>query len=209
MASSSFFQSGIAIVHVSAAVILMISVLLQQGKGSGMGAAFGGSSTSVFGARGPAGLIAKVTAAAAVVFMTTSFTLAMAARGGGSASIIPDNIEVPAPVSSDAAATGVSATQTAPPPAGSPDTPVAAPSDTPASVPSDTPASAPSDTPAQPAASVVGGGSDGTAAVPPVGAADETGAQASGDRAQSSAPAPSAAEADEASEESGSAAPAE
>jgi preprotein translocase subunit SecG len=101
---SSFLHSGITIVHVFAAVILMISVLLQTGKGSGLGAAFGGSSSSVFGARGPAGLIAKVTAAAAVVFMATSFTLAMAARGGSGSSIVPDD-----PVALPAAAEAPSA----------------------------------------------------------------------------------------------------
>ncbi|MDR2612576.1 MAG: preprotein translocase subunit SecG [Deltaproteobacteria bacterium] len=104
MATSSFLHSGITIIHVIAALILMVSVLLQTGKGSGLGAAFGGSSSSVFGARGPAGLIAKVTAVAAVIFMTTSFTLAMAARGGAGASIVPDDVGSPPPVSDEASA---------------------------------------------------------------------------------------------------------
>lgn len=64
-------------IHITAAVILVLTVLLQAGKGSGMGAAFGGSSGTVFGARGPATLISKITCAAAVVFMCTSLNLAL------------------------------------------------------------------------------------------------------------------------------------
>ncbi|MDR2349583.1 MAG: preprotein translocase subunit SecG, partial [Deltaproteobacteria bacterium] len=72
---STFMESAVTAVHIAVAIILMISVLLQTGKGSGLGAAFGGSSSSVFGSRGPAGLIAKITAVAAVIFMVTSLTL--------------------------------------------------------------------------------------------------------------------------------------
>lgn len=64
-------------IHITAAVILVLTVLLQAGKGSGMGAAFGGSSGTVFGARGPATLISKITCAAAVIFMITSLNLAL------------------------------------------------------------------------------------------------------------------------------------
>ncbi|MDR1295819.1 MAG: preprotein translocase subunit SecG [Deltaproteobacteria bacterium] len=71
----------ITTIHIIVAVILMISVLLQTGKGSGMGAAFGGSSSSVFGSRGPATFVSRVTAVAAVVFMITSFTLSIYAQG--------------------------------------------------------------------------------------------------------------------------------
>jgi preprotein translocase subunit SecG len=69
-------------IHILVAVILMISVLLQTGKGSGLGAAFGGgSSGSVFGSRGPATFISRVTSVAAIVFMVTSFTLSISAQG--------------------------------------------------------------------------------------------------------------------------------
>ena len=67
----------VVIIHVLAVVVLVLSVLLQAGKGAGMGAAFGGGSSSVFGARGPATLISKITCAAAVVFMCTSLFLAV------------------------------------------------------------------------------------------------------------------------------------
>ncbi|MDR1677789.1 MAG: preprotein translocase subunit SecG [Deltaproteobacteria bacterium] len=73
-------SSFITTIHVIVAVILMISVLLQTGKGSGLGAAFGGSSGSVFGARGPATLIARITTVAAIIFMVTSLTLSVFAQ---------------------------------------------------------------------------------------------------------------------------------
>lgn len=68
-------------IHITAAVILVLTVLLQAGKGSGMGAAFGGSSGTVFGARGPATLISKITCGAAIVFMITSLNLALSQGG--------------------------------------------------------------------------------------------------------------------------------
>ena len=52
-------------------------VLLQTGKGATLGAAFGGASQTVFGSRGPAGFLSKITTIAAVIFMLTSLTLAI------------------------------------------------------------------------------------------------------------------------------------
>ena len=40
------------IIHVFVAVILILMVLLQKGKGADIGAAFGGASQTVFGPRG-------------------------------------------------------------------------------------------------------------------------------------------------------------
>ena len=66
----------IVIVHVLVCAFLILVILLQAGKGSGMGAAFGGASQTVFGGRGAAPFLAKLTTATAVVFMVTSMTLA-------------------------------------------------------------------------------------------------------------------------------------
>ena len=68
--------SLIVIVHVLVCVFLILVILLQAGKGSGMGAAFGGASQTVFGGRGAAPFLAKLTTSTAVVFMVTSMTLA-------------------------------------------------------------------------------------------------------------------------------------
>ena len=64
--------------HVCLCLFLIAIVLLQPGKGGDVGAAFGGgSSSSLFGPRGPAGLLQRATTIVAVMFMGTSVTLAL------------------------------------------------------------------------------------------------------------------------------------
>ena len=63
------------IVHIIVSLALIFIVLLQHGKGAGIGAAFGGSSQTVFGSTGAAPFLAKLTAVAAVLFMVTSLGL--------------------------------------------------------------------------------------------------------------------------------------
>ena len=86
-------NSVVIIIHVLAVVILVLSVLLQAGKCAGMGAAFGGSSGSVFGARGPATFIGKITCAAAVVFMCTSLFLTINKSGLRTESVMSDYVD--------------------------------------------------------------------------------------------------------------------
>ncbi|MFQ5935337.1 MAG: preprotein translocase subunit SecG [Acidiferrobacterales bacterium] len=79
----------VLVVHVLAAVGLVALVLLQQGKGADIGAAFGsGASQTLFGARGSANFLTRVTAALATVFFVTSLTLAvLASRGAAPSSV--------------------------------------------------------------------------------------------------------------------------
>jgi preprotein translocase subunit SecG len=63
--------------HVIVSAILIAMVLLQKGKGADIGAAFGGASNTVFGPRGAQSFLAKLTTSAAVIFMITSFVLAI------------------------------------------------------------------------------------------------------------------------------------
>jgi preprotein translocase subunit SecG len=66
----------VLIIHVLAAVCIIALVLVQQGKGATMGAAFGsGASQTVFGSRGSGSFLLKVTIGFAVVFFATSITL--------------------------------------------------------------------------------------------------------------------------------------
>ena len=51
----------VSIVHIVVCVILMFVVLLQQGKGGGMGSAFGGASAQVFGGSGAGNLLTRAT----------------------------------------------------------------------------------------------------------------------------------------------------
>ncbi|MDD5711561.1 MAG: preprotein translocase subunit SecG [Smithellaceae bacterium] len=62
-------------VHVLACFVLIVVVLLQAGKGANMGAAFGGSSQTVFGTTGAGTFLGKMTTVVAVVFMITSLGL--------------------------------------------------------------------------------------------------------------------------------------
>lgn len=64
-------------VHVIVSAILIGMVLLQKGKGADIGAAFGGASQTVFGPRGAQSFMAKLTSAAAIIFMITSLGLAL------------------------------------------------------------------------------------------------------------------------------------
>ncbi len=77
-------QIILMVLHVLACLFLILIVLLQSGKGAEMGAAFGGSSQTLFGSRGAATFLNKLTTVAAVVFMLTSLTLAMITSKGSS-----------------------------------------------------------------------------------------------------------------------------
>src|SRR3990167_8027812 len=70
----------IIILHVLVCFLMIGAILLQSGKGAEIGAAFGGSSQTVFGSRGPANFLSKFTVVVAAVFMLTSFSLAILAR---------------------------------------------------------------------------------------------------------------------------------
>lgn len=63
-------ESLILILHVVVCVLLVILVLLQAGK-EGMGVIFGGGNASVFGSSGAGGLLTKLTAFMAVLFVFT------------------------------------------------------------------------------------------------------------------------------------------
>ena len=60
----------LTIINVTLAIILVILVILQQGKGSDLGSAFGGgSSNSIFGAVGPSNFLGKITSVIAAIFL--------------------------------------------------------------------------------------------------------------------------------------------
>src|SRR5882724_12173062 len=70
----------ITILHVLVCLFLMLTVLLQSGKGGGMGGAFGGgNAATVFGGSGASTFLKRLTAGASTVFMLTSMLLAFLA----------------------------------------------------------------------------------------------------------------------------------
>ncbi|MGH7393223.1 MAG: preprotein translocase subunit SecG, partial [Candidatus Rokuibacteriota bacterium] len=87
---------ALVVVHVIACFAIMGMVLLQAGKGADIGSAFGGAgSQAVFGSMGTPTVLGKITAGIAVVFVLTSFTLAMLG-GERSGSVIREAPPAPA-----------------------------------------------------------------------------------------------------------------
>ena len=75
------FQTILLILLVVDAIALVVLVLLQQGKGADVGAAFGsGSANTLFGSAGSASFLTKATAWLAIGFFGISFGLAYAAK---------------------------------------------------------------------------------------------------------------------------------
>jgi preprotein translocase subunit SecG len=65
-------------IHVIVCVAMCIVILLQQGKGAEVGAVFGGSSQTVFGASGAGNALTKATWGLAIIFFASSIFLALA-----------------------------------------------------------------------------------------------------------------------------------
>jgi preprotein translocase subunit SecG len=84
-------------------VFLVIVVLLQHGKGADVGATFGGASNTVFGARGAATVLSKITVGAAFIFMVTSIGLAYLSTSTSSKSLLKETKKVPAATGSPVA----------------------------------------------------------------------------------------------------------
>lgn len=75
----------IMVVQVLSALLIIVLVLLQHGKGADMGAAFGsGASGSLFGATGSSNFISKMTGVAAAVFFACTLVLTYIATNRGS-----------------------------------------------------------------------------------------------------------------------------
>ncbi|MGM0593636.1 MAG: preprotein translocase subunit SecG [Pseudomonadota bacterium] len=99
-------ETVILIVHVLAAVGLVGLILLQQGKGADMGAAFGsGASSTVFGSQGSASFLTRGTAILATLFFLTSLSLAYFTNQGVPSKSVTDSVveevDSEAPVAED------------------------------------------------------------------------------------------------------------
>ena len=89
-------QTLVLVLHILAAVGIVVLVLLQHGKGADMGAAFGsGSAGSLFGSAGAANFLSRTTAVLAAVFFATSLGLtyfSAPSKSGG----VTQQLDVPA-----------------------------------------------------------------------------------------------------------------
>ena len=75
-------NSLLLVFHVITAIIIVVLILLQKGKGADMGSAFGaGASGTMFGSKGSANFLSRSTAVLATIFFITSLTLAYLNKG--------------------------------------------------------------------------------------------------------------------------------
>lgn len=74
-------ETFVLVIHALTALFIVGLVLVQQGKGAAMGAAFGsGASQTVFGSEGSGNFFTRATWILATVFFCTSFGLAVIAK---------------------------------------------------------------------------------------------------------------------------------
>ena len=112
----------VSALYVLVCLVLMLVVLIQQGKGGDLAAAFGGgSSQAAFGARTGATLLTKVTWVCASLFVIGALALSILGQRG------PGSVVGSAPLPKPAA--------TQPAPATPPATPAPAPAQNPAPAP--------------------------------------------------------------------------
>jgi preprotein translocase subunit SecG len=94
-------QKAVLIAHTLIALMIIVLVLLQRGKGADAGAAFGaGASGTVFGARGSSSFFSRATAVFATLFFVSSLALAYLSTQATSAptSLLEDAPVVEQPV---------------------------------------------------------------------------------------------------------------
>ncbi|MCL1887182.1 MAG: preprotein translocase subunit SecG [Betaproteobacteria bacterium] len=113
----------IIIVQVLSALVIIGLVLIQQGKGADMGAAFGaGASGSLFGATGSSNFLSKSTAIAAVIFFSATLVMAYTGYRPAPKATVVEQLEtmtvtpaqVAQPEKAEKAATGIAAVPGAP-----------------------------------------------------------------------------------------------
>ena len=74
-------ENFILVFHFLIAVVLIVLILLQQGKGAEAGASFGsGASQTVFGSSGSWNFFSRMTAILSTIFFVTSVSLAVMAK---------------------------------------------------------------------------------------------------------------------------------
>lgn len=95
------------VIHVIVSIALVVSILLQSGKGGGLAGTFGGSGLTggIFGGRGAAPFLTKATTVCAIIFMVTSISLNFVKPGAATKSTIERVIRESGPGRSSSAVT--------------------------------------------------------------------------------------------------------
>jgi preprotein translocase subunit SecG len=116
-------QTLVLVLHILAAVGIVVLVLLQHGKGADMGAAFGsGSAGSLFGSAGASNFLSRMTAVLASVFFATSLGLTYFSAPSKSSGVL-QHLETPVTTSAPETKSEVkpaAPASSAPAPAGNP-----------------------------------------------------------------------------------------
>ena len=90
------------IIHVILAITLIGLILIQHGRGADAGAAFGsGASATVFGARGSASFLTKITTFLAIGFFANSLALAYLSAKQSPDSSLMDRVQLSEPQTAD------------------------------------------------------------------------------------------------------------
>ena len=79
-------------VFIILAVAMVVLILLQRGRGSDLGAVFGGGSQSVFGSRGSANFLTRITAVLATLFFGVALGLAYINTGDRSPRSVTESV---------------------------------------------------------------------------------------------------------------------
>lgn len=88
--------------HVFVCILLIVAVLLQNNKGGGLGAAFGGGTgDNVFGPGAPANIMQKITTVIAACFLLLSLVLALMSNNRTSDSLLRDYQSQQPPISTE------------------------------------------------------------------------------------------------------------
>jgi len=168
----AWLSSLLLVVQVLCALAVIALVLIQQGKGADMGAAFGssggGASGSLFGATGSANFLSRATAVAATVFFVSTLGLAYLGNTASRGAQVPKSVMEQGPSSR---IPGQTTTPIQGAPAGSPSAPAA-----PAAAPASTSPAASTSTPPQASSvpAVSSGGAVSPASSVPVPASEKT-----------------------------------
>lgn len=90
-------QTILVVFHLFLAIGLIGLILIQHGKGADMGAAFGsGASGTVFGSKGSASFLTRLTAGLATLFFVTSMVLAYFATQRDAGNVVLEALQEPA-----------------------------------------------------------------------------------------------------------------
>ncbi len=74
-------QTFVLVVHIILAILMIVLILVQHGKGADAGVSFGGGgAATIFGASGSGNFMTRLTAVFTALFFVTSITLAILAK---------------------------------------------------------------------------------------------------------------------------------